>query len=299
MEDRTELRVSEHERAVERYYAEATPGFYVNGWHADHIHFGLFEAGECPGEGEPLPESEGLARAVERMIEAIVTPAGIGENDHVVDAGCGIGGTAMYLARTRGCAVTGVNVCRPQLEVAGEKVADAGLDDRIGFEYGDCSQHLPFADDSVDAVVNIESACHYSDRAQFLREVRRILRPGGRIAAMDWLACDGLTADQHEKFIRPMLDPWTVTNLESRSTYTRRLLETGLAIVEVEGFDGKDACNIRLVGRACQLLTAMWFGGMTSDAHRVLMQQMGTLYAAWNGGYFELGRYCAEKPVMA
>ena len=299
MDEHAESGVSEHERAVERYYAEATPGFYVNGWHADHIHFGLFETGECPEEGEPLPESAGLARAVERMIEEIVAPVRIGENHHVVDAGCGIGGTAMYLARTRGCRVTGVNVCRPQIDVARRKAVEAGLHDRVAFEYADCSRHLPFADDSVDAVVNIESACHYSDRGQFLREVRRILKPGRRIAAMDWLARDGLTSGQHEKFIRPMFEPWTVVSLESRSTYAERLRETGLTIIEVEGFNGKDACNVELIGRASRLLTALWFGGMTSDAHRGLMDRMGTLYAAWHGGYFELGRYCAEKPGMA
>lgn len=289
--------ISDHERLVEQYYSRATPGFYIRGWHPDHIHFGLFEPGECPKEGEPLTDSPGLARAVERMIDVITAPAGIRANDHVVDAGCGIGGTAMHLVKRSGCTVTGVNVCRTQLEIAEKKIRDAGLDDRIAFMFADCSQHLPFVDESVDAVVNIESACHYSDRAQFLREVHRILKPGGRIVAMDWLACDGLQADQHERYIKPLFEPWAIRSLESRSTYRKRLLETGLSIVEITGFDGKDADNIRILGYGCRLLTALWFGGMATAEHRELMEQLQTLHAAWVGGHFELGRYCAEKPA--
>ena len=206
----------------------------------DHIHFGLFDRGECPEEGEVLSESPGLARAVERMIDVIVAPVGICAGDHVVDAGCGIGGTAMYLAKTQECVVTGINICRTQLEIAAHKVRDAGLNNRIEFAYADCSQRLPFADEPVDVVVvNIESACHYSDRGQFLREVRRILKPGGRLAAMDWLARDGLRADQHERYIQPLYEPWAIRSLESRSTYRERLRETGLSVLEIEGIRWK------------------------------------------------------------
>lgn len=292
------LSLSDHERSVAQYYSDATPGFYVRGWHPDHIHFGLFEPGECPEQGEILSESPGLARAVERMIDVIVAPAGIRAHHRVVDAGCGIGGTAIRLVRAHGCTVTGINIARLQLEIAEQKVRDAGLTERIGFAYADCSQHLPFADGSIDIVVNIESACHYSDRARFLREVHRILKPGGRIVAMDWLARDGLQPGEHEKYIEPLCKIWTIRSLESRSTYTERLRDAGLTVIEVEGFGGKDADNIRILEYGFRLLLSLWFGGMETDAHRTLMEQFRSLSTAWRDGCFELGRYCAEKPAI-
>ena len=291
-----ESSVSDHDQAVAQYYGEATPGFYIRGWNPDHIHFGLFEDGECPEEGESLADSAGLARAVVRMIDVIVAPAAIGAGDHVVDAGCGIGGTAMHLVKTRGCTVTGVNICRPQLEIAEKKVRDAGLDDRIGFTYGDCSQHLPFADGSIDVVTNIESACHYGDRGQFLREVARILKPGGRIVAMDWAQCDGVPADLHKRYIEPLCRHWLIRSLESRSSYAERLRESGLTVIEVDGFGGKDEGNIHLLEYAYRLLFMLWFGGMSTERHRMLMDQLQTLSMAWRDGCFELARYCAEKP---
>ena len=291
------LTLSDHERSVAHYYGDATPGFYIRGWNPDHIHFGLFEPGECPEQGEMLAESPGLVRAVERMIDVIVAPTEIHANHRIVDAGCGIGGTAIRLAQVYGCTVTGINIARVQLDIAEKKARDAGLDNRINFAYADCSQHLPFADNSIDIVVNIESACHYSDRVQFLREVHRILKPGGRIVAMDWLARDGLQPGQHEKYIEPLCKIWAIRSLETRSTYVERLREAGLSVMEIEGFGGKDADNIRLLEYGYQLLLTLWFGGMETDAHRTLMEQFQTLSMAWRNGCFELGRYCAEKPT--
>lgn len=291
-----EAPISDHERAVECYYDMETPGIYLRGWNRDHIHFGLFEPGECPGPGEVPADSEGLARAVERMVEVIVAPAGIEADHHVVDAGCGVGGTAIHLANTRGCRVTGVNLNRMQLELAGQKAADAGLGDRIGFGYADCSQSLPFPDSSIDIVVNIESACHYSDRGRFLREVRRILKPSGKIVAVDWMACDGLTAEEYEKYIVPLSVPFTVHGLESRSTYSEKLREAGLDILDFEDFGGKDADNLRLIENAHNLLTTLRFSGVETPGIRRLNDQMSTLYHAWNSGCFELRRYCAQKP---
>ena len=285
--------------AAEHYYDEHTQGFYLKGWNPDHIHFGLFEPGECPGPGESLADSEGLARALERMIEVIIAPAGIEARDHVVDAGCGVGGTSIHLARTRGCTVTGVNLNRMQLEIAVGKAAEAGLGDRVRFEHADCSRRLPFGDNSIDVVVNIENACHYTDRKRFLHEVRRILKPGGTIVAMDWMARDGLAADDYEKFIVPLCRPFAVHGLESESTYTELLHEAGLEILQFEGFDGKDADNLRLVEHGYNLFSTLRLFGVDTPGVRGLIDQFEPLYEAWRSGNFELRRYCAQNPGAA
>ncbi len=296
MPNQTEWPLPRQGSAVERYYDENTPGIYLNGWNADHIHFGLFEPGECPQPGESLADSAGLARAVERMVEVIVAAAGIEQRHHVVDAGCGVGGTAILLAKSKGCTVTGVNINRMQLDIAAKKVVEAGLEDRISFESADCDLSLPFDDDSVDVVVNIESACHYRDRQQFLREVNRILKPAGKIVAMDWMASDGLTASQYEKYIVPLCEPFAVHGLESQSSYSDKLHEAGLEVLEFAGFDGKDVDNLRLVEHSYGFLATLRFSGVETPGIRRLTDQFKTLSEAWRNECFELRRYCARKP---
>lgn len=221
---------------------------------------------------------------------------GIEADHHVVDAGCGVGGTAIHLARTRGCAVTGISLSELQLEIARRKAADAGLDGRVGFEYADCSRTLPFDDGSIDAVVNIESACHYSDRGQFLREVRRILKPGGRIAAQDWMARDGISATEYDEYIQPLCESWAMTSLERQSGYLRKLREAGLDVLEFGGFDEREMGNLKLIEHSYRNLTRSWFAGQEGPVFLRFMDGIGRLYVAWRDGYFETRRYCTQKP---
>ena len=294
MSDGHDIPLSEHERSVVEHYDGMTRVFYLQ-WSPEHFHFGLFKPGERPRHNETPKESEGHARALERMVEVIVAPAGIEGHHHVVDAGCGVGGTAFHLVRTRGCKVTGVNLCRTQLEIAGSKAVMADLGDRTDFEYANCSRSLPFADSSVDVVVNIESARHYSDRRKFLHEVYRILKPGGRIVASDWMARDAMPASHYRNYIEPLCEDWMMRRLESQSSYTRLLQEAGLEVVEFEGFNGMEFDNLHLLTNTYQSLRLLRTGYMKSPAFVNLMTKLERLCVAWRHTYLGIRRYCAVK----
>ncbi len=287
--------VIEHGNKAIRYYHDETCGLYLRGWNRDHIHFGLFEPGECPEPNEWFSESEAVARAVVRMVETTVAPAEIQARHHVVDAGCGVGGAAIHLARTRGCKVTGVNIVDLHLEIAGGKAAEAGLDRLVSFEWADCSRRLPFPDNSVDVVLNIESACHYIDRSAFLREVHRILKPSGKIVATDWMARDGLTEAEYDRYIEPICKPYALLSLECPASYRERLAEAGLEVREFEGFHGRDAANVQVLENACKLMAGLMIGGTRTPEMDRVYGQLQPLHEAWSAGYFELRRYCAQK----
>ncbi len=301
MSDRNTITESELKNAVFNYYDRYTKPVYMARWNPDYILFGLFEPGECPPLGSKMVENfsahKGFVRALKRMIETIIAPANIQSDSVVVDAGCGIGGTALHLAKTRGCKVTGVNVVELQLEIANEKVNEAGLHELVSFKYADCSHSLPFDDNSVDVVTNFESACHYIDRPQFLREVYRILKPGiGRIVASDWLHRSGITDEDYEKFIRPLTNSWAIPSLESEDGYTRMLPQSGLRLIEFESFGGKDWDNVRIIRNIHHNLTRLYLNGLATPEFLTVFEEYRSLYMAWKHGHFELKRYCAEKP---
>ena len=99
-----------------------------------------------------------------------------------LDCGCGLGGAAMLASREREVAVTGLNLHPDQVRAAKEEAIRQGSTAR--FVEGN-AQDMPFPDDSFDAIYCIESALHYPDKMAFLREARRVLRPGGRVAVCD------------------------------------------------------------------------------------------------------------------
>ncbi len=108
----------------------------------------------------------------------------------VLEVGCGHGGGASYVARYLGPRrMTGLDLNPAGIAFARVRHKVEGLD----FMEGD-AEALPFADDSFDAVLNVESSHCYPDFPRFLSEVARVLKPGGYFLYADFRFKDGLPA---------------------------------------------------------------------------------------------------------
>lgn len=112
---------------------------------------------------------------------------GKGAAIHVLDAGCGVGGSARHLARAFGDSVrvTGVTLSERQAESATRRTRDAGLQDRVSFRVANAMK-LPFDDATFDAVWSMESGEHMPDKDAFVAEVARVLKPGGKFLMATW-----------------------------------------------------------------------------------------------------------------
>ena len=104
--------------------------------------------------------------------------AGVGPGDRVLDVGCGPGGAAREAAR-RGAAVTGVDPAPVMLRL-GRYLSASGSGRNIVFVAG-TAEALPVADRAVTVAWAISSAHHWPDVPAGLRELHRVLAPGGRL----------------------------------------------------------------------------------------------------------------------
>jgi len=120
----------------------------------------------------------------------LASAAGLEPSTRVLDAGCGIGGPARYLASTFGCKVIGVDLSPGFIEAAIYLTARSRLSDRVTFQVGN-ALHLPFEDAAFDVVFLQHVAMNIADRAALYTEVHRILTPGGRFATYDLVFGDG------------------------------------------------------------------------------------------------------------
>ncbi len=112
----------------------------------------------------------------------------------VLDIGCGAGGPAAVLAGELGARVTGLDVEAPVLARARARAEAMGLAGRLDFVLADPGP-LPFADASFDVVFSKDALIHVPDKSAIYREILRVLRPGGRFVASDWLAGENADAD--------------------------------------------------------------------------------------------------------
>ncbi len=105
----------------------------------------------------------------------------------VLDIGCGAGGVDIALVEQHGAGfVTGVDVEDPVIEHARELVARHGFSDRIGFVKV-VPGPLPFPPGTFDVVFSKDSIVHIPDKHVLMRDVFRVLKPGGWFLASDWL----------------------------------------------------------------------------------------------------------------
>ena len=152
------------------------------------------------------------------MLEAIwgegfLSPGGrdevarvIGDHDiagsSVLDIGCGAGGIDVALVAAHGAGfVTGIDVEDPVLAHARALVNRAGLSTRIGLVKV-APGPLPFPPGSFDVVFSKDSIVHIPDKHALMAEVFRVLKPGGRFLASDWLiGHDGPPSPQMAAYI--------------------------------------------------------------------------------------------------
>lgn len=120
---------------------------------------------------------ESLDQAQHNKMRAIIQKAGITEDHHVLEIGCGWGSFAIEAVRRTGCRVTGITISHEQLELAQRRVTEAGLQDRIEIRHCDY-RHI---DGQFDKIVSIEmlEAVGHAGLGPFFKACHNALLPGG------------------------------------------------------------------------------------------------------------------------
>lgn len=160
----------EHRDRVTNYYKIAQP-FYTLLWHRSSLglHYGFWDE-----------TVSNRLQAITRENEVLADLAGVESGEVVLDAGCGVGGSGLWLSRNRNATVYGLNITPSQLTKAQKIATKSEAKPTLGFVVGDYQQ-LPFKADSVYVYWSLESVEHSTDPEKMIKEAFRVLKPEGRI----------------------------------------------------------------------------------------------------------------------
>ena len=207
-------------KAIE-YYDYTIP-FYKVFWHkgTNALHYGLWDTNT-----KTLPEA--LVNSNKILSEI----GHIQESDSVLDAGCGVGGSALWLAKHKGCRVTGITISEKQKSKAVKYAERAGLSDKVEFLVKDFL-NTGFPDATFTVVWGIESVCHAPYKADFLKEAFRVLKPGGRIIIADGFLGRELK-DSEQQMYQDFLKGFALDNLSNAETFESDMGQVGFTNIQM------------------------------------------------------------------
>ncbi|MGW1050736.1 methyltransferase domain-containing protein [Streptomyces sp. NPDC001118] len=205
--------------AVKDHY-DGLIDLYEDLW-GEHIHHGYW------AEDEPDP---GRHAAQVRLVEELIAFGPVPEGARVLDAGCGIGASAVHLAEHLGCTVDGITLSAEQVTRAGAKAAAANVVDRTAFRLVD-ALHTDYADDTFDVVWALESCEIMPDKTAFLAECRRVLKPGGILLVATWCARDDRLAPNEDRLLQRIYRDFVISHVLPLDHYAALAAELGLTDV--------------------------------------------------------------------
>jgi tocopherol O-methyltransferase len=189
---------------IENYY-DQTEIHYRMFWKLDEVaglHYGIWDA-----------STHSTSDAILNTNRYLLNLGNVSKDHKVLDAGCGIGGSSIYLAKNIGCKVHGITLSKKQSEKAALLAKKNNVSHLVEFSYANYLQ-TGFDVNNFDIVWAIESFGSAPDKSLFFKEMNRILKPGGKILFADTFKPKTFDISQN-KTMQTMLNGWAISDILS------------------------------------------------------------------------------------
>jgi cyclopropane fatty-acyl-phospholipid synthase-like methyltransferase len=174
------------------------------------------------------------AESTINMNRQVALAAGLESGMRVLDAGCGNGGTAAWIAHHHQVSVTGITLSAAQAKRANRYARKRKVSHLVDFRVMDFTA-MELGEASFDVVWAQESVCHtpLDGKQAFLREASRVLKPGGRLVVEDWFRRGRPYPEKDERLLHTWLDGWAIDDLATGEEFADWASESGFVDVRM------------------------------------------------------------------
>jgi tocopherol O-methyltransferase len=268
-------------RAIRVHYDWATL-FYHLFW-GRHIHHGLWDG------------SESLSQALTNLTETVVREVGLRGSERVLDVGCGTGASAIHLAKTLGCEVTGITLSPVQSRWATLTARWHGVHKQTRFLTAD-AESVEFPSESFDIVWVLESSEYFFDKPAFIQHVANWLRPGGRAAICVWHAGDDPLDDEARRLLNSVCKDFHYPSLGNSGDYRQWFTDAGLQVERCFNWTDRVAKTWEISVQEAERSRFLWLVRTIARKELPFWDRNQSMLCAYRTGAMNYGCWVASKP---
>ena len=179
------------------------------------IHFGYYET-----------FTENHSQALEKLNKVMADSAKIKSSDTILDAGCGQGGSSLWLAKNIGCNTIGVTLVPHQVQTANREAILRGLNHKSKFLQKDYTD-TGLTSAGYDVVWACESLCHAQEKIKFYSEAYRLLKPGGRLVVAEYIRMSRNFDSRDEAILNHWCKGWSMPDLDTWEEHEANMKKAG------------------------------------------------------------------------
>lgn len=226
-------------------YYDQTEFDYKIAWYEKEnpaLHFGFYDKKEADNHYEALSHTNKI----------LADKAAIVDGHKVLDAGCGLGGSSIWLAQRYDVEVTGISLPERQIAACQQRADSLSLKGSAKFVQADYC-NTPFTDGSFDVVWACESVCHAPQKKEFYQEAYRLLKPGGRIVLAEYLRTQRPLDPKDEILLKnKWLNNWAIDDIDTEEEHFENLKSSGFQEIKIENFNDRVGVSLRNLHEKCQ-----------------------------------------------
>jgi len=171
--------------------------------------------------------------ALLNLNKVLAQKGGVKDGDIILDAGCGQGGSSVWLAENYNVQVTGITLVPHQVEKAKKHALKSNVNNKVSFFEQDYTS-TNFADESFTVIWACESMCHAQQKINFYKEAFRLLKPGGRLICADYFRTDRPLYKDDEELLLSWLNGWSIKDIDTIAEHKSNARQCGFVDFSVD-----------------------------------------------------------------